>query len=110
MSHTDLSRFTIANLTFYPLLSLSFTLISRLFQRSYWLRIYYRLPILTYRIYIVYICKYIYNIYLDVYIKMFLHSSFLVFYLFSLISTLDFDRICIYKRECEISEISVKTT
>lgn len=39
---------------------------------------------------------------------MFLHSSFLVFYLFSLISTLDFDMIYIYKRECEISEISVK--
>ena len=39
-----------------------------------------------------------------------LNSSFLVFTLISLISTLDFDMICIYKRECEISEKMVKTT
>lgn len=41
---------------------------------------------------------------------MFLHSSFLDFTLLSLLSTLDFDMICIYKRECEISEKRVKTT
>ena len=39
-----------------------------------------------------------------------LNSSFLVFTLISLISTLDFDMICIYKRECEISEKRSKTT
>lgn len=42
--------------------------------------------------------------------NMFLHSSFLAFTLLSLLSTLDFDMICIYKRECEISEKRVKTT
>ena len=39
-----------------------------------------------------------------------LNSSFLAFTLISLISTLDFDMICIYKRECEISEKRSKTT
>lgn len=68
------------NFDVLPLLSPSFTLISRLFQRSSWLRNFYKLPILTYSIYIIYICKYIYNIYLDIYIKMFLHSSFFAFY------------------------------
>ena len=42
--------------------------------------------------------------------NMFLHSSFLAFTLLSLLSTLDFDMICIYKRECEISEKRVKST
>lgn len=98
------------NFDVLPLLSPSFTLFSRLFQRSFWLRNCYNLPILTHRIYIVYICKYIYSIYLDIYMNMFLHSSFLDFTLLSLLSTLDFDMICIYKRECEISEKRVKTT
>lgn len=39
-----------------------------------------------------------------------LNSFFLVFTLISLISTLDFDMMCIYKRECEISEKRSKTT
>lgn len=39
-----------------------------------------------------------------------LNSSFLAFTLISLISTIDFDMICIYKRECEISEKRSKTT
>ena len=39
-----------------------------------------------------------------------LHSSFFAFTLFSLISTLDFAMLCIYKRECEISEKRSKTT
>lgn len=68
------------------------------------------MPILTYRIYIVYICKYIYNIYLDIYIKMFLYSSFLAFTLISLLSTLDFDIDMYILRECEISEKRAKTT
>lgn len=42
--------------------------------------------------------------------NMVLHSSFLDFTLLSLLSTLDFDVVCIYKRECEISEKRVKTT
>ena len=42
--------------------------------------------------------------------NMVLHSSFLDFTLLSLLSTLDFDVVCIYKRECEISEKRAKTT
>lgn len=42
--------------------------------------------------------------------KMFLHSSFFAFILLSLISTLYFAMLCIYKRECEISEERVKMT
>lgn len=42
--------------------------------------------------------------------NMSLRFSFLAFTLLSLLSTLDFDVVCIYKRECEISEKRVKTT
>lgn len=40
---------------------------------------------------------------------MFLRSSFFAFILISLISTLESDMICIYIRECEISEKRAKT-
>ena len=44
----------------------------------------------------IYICIYMIYIYLDIYMNMFLYSSFLAFTLLSLLSTLDFDfHLCI---------------